>query len=287
VAFAPGDILDRYALFECVGRGGQAEVWKAADRGDGSWVALKLVGMVEDERVNERARREARGLGRMTHPSLLRCLALFEDPNRRVIGLALEWVNGADLDRLRGVLSLDQRRCALNHVIAALAELHRTGVVHRDVKLSNVLIGEHFLPRPEEPTNVKLADLGIASVIGNPSPLTNTGFLVGTVSHLPPELLDPSSWASPVSRPSQDVFSFGIAAWRLLFDTHPTGLPHSAGLLDYAQAYRDFAEVPELWLPPAPGDDALLRAIKRCLRLNPAERPQDAAQVAREMAEGR
>lgn len=281
MTFARGEIIDRYALLERVGQGGQGEVWRAADRVDGSPVALKLLRESSDERANERARREARALARIQHPSLLRCLALFEDPARHLIGLALEWVDGSDLERARGLLDRRQRRAAITHLIVVLAHLHQLGVVHRDIKLSNVLLAERFFAAPDDPNTLKLADLGIASAIGNPAQLTTAGVQVGTLPYLAPEILDPRRWELRDASPSQDVFAFGVAAWRLLFDHHPTGLPEGSSLREYAETYADFADTEGAWLADAPDQDPSIAVIKRCLALDPRSRWAD-AQIARD-----
>ena len=282
----PGDIVDRFVLIARVGRGGQAEVWRAADRVDGTTVALKLIHESPDEAQNERARREARALCKVSHPAVLQARALFEDPARRVIGLALEWMDGADLERMKSVLSLRARRAALFHVAAGLACLHRQGIVHRDLKLANVLIRHDFELRPTDAGQVKVADLGMASTLGNPHKLTQTGFVVGTLPYLAPELIDSRLFGEFEARPTQDVFAFGVAGLELLFGNHPTGLPTDASMLDYADAYRDAVEFPDAWLPISPIDDPIVRTLKRALRLDPAERPQTGADLTKQMRDG-
>ncbi|HTJ83553.1 MAG TPA: protein kinase, partial [Polyangiaceae bacterium] len=179
---APGDTVDRYVVLAPVGAGGQATVYKARDVASGAVVALKLVALIGRASADARARREAHVLARLVHPSLVRCHRSFEDDRRRVVGMVLEWVQGTTLDRARE----DPRwvsahtHAALVHVASALAKLHEHGVVHRDLKGSNVLVSDAFLARPTDPSSIKLADLGIATGLGNPDALTSVGFVVGT-----------------------------------------------------------------------------------------------------------
>ncbi|MFO0551334.1 MAG: serine/threonine-protein kinase [Polyangiaceae bacterium] len=273
---ARGQVLDAFTLLAPIAAGGQGCVWHAAHRVTGAPVALKLAPLTRDEASNERLRREARALARLEHPSLLRCLALFEDPLQNLIGVALEWIAGrslADPAALRR-LHAGARQLAIVHVTRALAHLHGFGIVHRDVKPANVLVDERFYASPHEPSLLKLGDLGIATLIGNPSPLTTAGVRVGTPWYMPPEALDPR--APPGASPRQDLFSLGVLGWELLFDAHPAGVGDDANTDELAAIYADYAALPEAWLPPSDRDTHLVAMLKRCLRIRPLERFDDA-----------
>lgn len=280
-----GDIIDRYVLISRVGRGAQAEVWRASDR-SGVEVALKLTRESPDEAINERVRREARALCAVSHPAVLQARGVFEDPSRGVLGMELEWIDGVDLDRMKGVLTMRARRAALFHVAAGLASLHREGIVHRDLKLANVLIRHDFEQRPTDAGQVKIADLGVASRASTlteaPQPISP----LGTLPSLAPELFDQGVFRTVEPHPTQDVFAFGVAGFELLFGHHPTGLASDASARDYVHAYRDAASNPGAWLAGSPLDDPTMRAIKRALRLAPTERPQSGAELVRIMREG-
>lgn len=278
----PGDRVDRYILIEQLGEGGQGAVWKAEDPlQPGEPRALKLVPVLPSRPNDaERVRREARALARLEHPSLVQCHGLFEDLRASVVGVVMDFVDGTSLrgaerdPRLR-----DQHRLAiLRHVAGALAYLHSQGVIHRDLKLDNVLVRSAFFDSPEDPRNVRVVDLGIAAVKDAPGKLTALGTVVGTIAYLAPELLDPATFAADESGPAIDVFAFGVLGWQLLVGEHPTGLPSSATLVDYVRAYRDAATKPS-WPPGAPPGE-WGRLLIDCLKVKQSERIPSGAELA-------
>lgn len=283
MAFAPGDLLGPYALLERLGAGGQGAVWRAAYREGGGQVALKLIAL-EPRASAERARREAKALAQLSHPSLPRCLGAFEDERRQVLGLALEIVEGTDLAS-PSAPSLDRvaKLCALAHISSALAYLHGLGIVHRDVKLDNVVVRHDFAARPADPARCKLIDLGIATLVGNPVPLTRVGH-PGTVPYLAPEALDPVSFRAPAAQPALDVFAFGVMGWLLLRGRHPSGLLLDADAGDFIDRYLDCAESPASWVRGEALTDPVERILASCLSLQVAARPRDATPIARELA---
>lgn len=195
MALEPGTSVDRFRLLELLGEGGQASVWRAQDplnlQRD---VALKMVHIAGSPNAHlERVRREARALARLDHPSLVKCHGLFEDLKTETLGLVLDFVDGQSLAQVSsdGRLSTDQRDAILLHTADAVAYLHRQGVVHRDLKLENIIVAAGFWQEPGDAARVKLVDFGIAATIGKPSGLTAVGHIVGTPAYMAPELLDP------------------------------------------------------------------------------------------------
>lgn len=277
-----GQRVDRYVLMEPLGEGGQGAVWKATDPlNPDRPCALKLV-PVHPGRQNEleRVRREARSLASLEHPSLVQSSALFEDLKLGVLGIAMEWVEGASLKRLsrEGRLSTEQSGLVLEHVARALDYLHRSSVVHRDVKLDNVLVRERFWEDPSVSENVKLVDLGIAAPAGAGRDLTSEGTVIGTLPYLAPELLDPATFEGEPSSPRIDVFAFGVMGWLLLTGRHPSGLEGSSTAVEYTKAYRARAAHPE-GFPVGNVDDRWREVLVRCLELEPAKRLEDAGAV--------
>ncbi|MGE3673943.1 MAG: serine/threonine-protein kinase, partial [Polyangiaceae bacterium] len=264
MALKPGDTLDRYTLVSPLGSGGQASVWRVKDPlNPASDFAAKLTPMaLTSDASIERLRREARQLVRLEHPSLVKSHALFEDLQRDVLGLVMSFVDGEALDTAleRGALGSDHKWWLLRHLASALAYIHEQQLVHRDLKLQNVLLDRRFFTNPAEPSNVKLVDFGIAAPVVNDRPITQVGHVVGTPPYLAPESLEPHHWRFPVG-PAVDVFAFGVLIWRLFCSGHPTGLPPGSNLLDYARVYRQAAERGG-WPPPTgkPGLDQLLAA---------------------------
>jgi serine/threonine protein kinase len=178
-------IADRYALIAPLGRGGMGVVWRAQDAVLGREVAIKEVvfpaAMPEQERRPARARvmREARAAARLNHPAAVTLYDVVQDQG--VTFIVMELVNAptlADLVREGGPLPVERVAGIGVQVAGALEAAHQAGIVHRDVKPGNVMVGERG--------TAKLADFGIASVQGDPQ-LTSTGLVIGSPAYMAPE----------------------------------------------------------------------------------------------------
>jgi eukaryotic-like serine/threonine-protein kinase len=281
-SLVPGATVDRYRLVAPAGEGGQGSVWKAEDPLNvGAAVALKLVPLNAGPASSvERFRREARSLARLSHPSLPRCHALFEDLRHDVIGISLEFIEGSPLSVLMAsqAFTTEQRTWVLRHLAAALAYIHESGLVHRDVKPQNVMIGKGFAAHPEDPAGVKLVDFGIAAESNNPRPLTVTGSVIGTNEFLSPEIIDRTYWKETADGPERDVFALGVLGYQLLRGKHPAAVGHDASLGDYMLAYRE-QEGKDTW-PPGVAGDPLEGFFRGCLALRAGKRARDGAAVA-------
>jgi eukaryotic-like serine/threonine-protein kinase len=282
MSLAPGDRVDRFLLRERLGQGGQAEVWRVEDSlVPGSTSAIKLA---HDHLEIERVRREALELGRLRHPSVVKGQGIFENHQSRV-GVVMELVEGRTLLGLLGDPRLDERAkfFVLLHVANALAHVHAHGIVHRDVKLENVLVTDAFFQRPHDPSTVKLIDFGIAVRSQNPHPLTRAGFVMGTTPYLAPEQVDPRHFGGLRDTAESDVFAFGVMAWRVLVDDalqHPTGLRNLAPLDEFAIAYRRAQH--DRWPARIP-NPAYRSLLRKALALRPEDRIINGAELVREL----
>src|SRR5260221_4283303 len=157
-------------------------VHRAEDKTSGEPVAIKVLRTdlgATDDASKERFVREARVLAQLSHPAIIRYVSHGLTPDGSPF-LAMEWVEGETLSaRLtRGVLSVSEALVLARRTTAALASAHGVGIIHRDVKPSNlVLVGGDV-------ANVKLIDFGVARVGFGGAELTRTGFAVGTASYM-------------------------------------------------------------------------------------------------------
>lgn len=208
-------LLDgRYQLGPCVGRGGAAVVYRAEDRVLGRTVAVKILRQADDGTASdpERAHREAGVLAGLNHPSLVTLYDARLDPGHPRY-LAMEYVDGPTLSmRLTdGVLS-EQDAASLAHDVGrALQTVHSAGIIHRDVKPSNVLLAPPL--QAGRPWTAKLTDFGIAYEVDDPRS-TSPGVVIGTAAYMAPEQVRGEKLTAAV-----DIYSLGLVLIEALSGT--------------------------------------------------------------------
>lgn len=251
---------DRYTVLRRIARGGSATVYEGLDERLDRPVALKIMHphLADDSSFVRRAQREARSAARLQHPDVVAVLDQGHTPDG-VLYLALEYVGGPTL---RDVISRESPMTArrtldlLIPVLRGLAQAHRIGLIHRDVKPENVLLTEDG--------QVKVADFGLMRAVDEHTASTT---VLGTVGYAAPELVGDG----PVDQRS-DVYAVGIMAYEMLTGSRPyTG---TALQVVNAHVSRD-VPAPSSAVPGVPPalDEFVLRATAR----DAARRPADAA----------
>ncbi len=182
---APRIVAGRYRLLSTLGRGGMGTVWRAQDEVLGREVALKEItfphGLSDAERdvLRERTRREARAAARLDHPSAVTVFDVVEDGGAPCLVMELvEAPTLAEVVRTRGPLAPARAAQVGLALLGALEAAHRQGILHRDVKPSNVMV--------RDDGRVVLTDFGIASSTGDAA-ITHTGLLLGSPAYIAPE----------------------------------------------------------------------------------------------------
>jgi hypothetical protein len=255
VALTPSELVaERYRPLRPLGSGGSGSVWLARDETNGLDVALKIV--PREGKAATRAEREALAAARLRHERCLRAYGLERDS--RNVYIAYEYVPGQTMRQaLRaGELNDAQAVEAGAQILEALAHAHARGIVHRDVKPSNVLVAEG------EELSVRLLDFGLAQLAEEES-LTATGDVPGTLAYVPPERLH-----GEPGEPAADVWAVGVLLWESLAGWHPFW---NGSLLETARRIEAGASPLAQVRPDLPRP--LCALVDRMLALDPAARP--------------
>jgi tRNA A-37 threonylcarbamoyl transferase component Bud32 len=250
-------VAGRYRLLDEIGRGGMGTVWRAEDELLGRHVALKKLHvpphLADDERdrLYERTRREARSAARIAHPNVVVVHDVVDDGGLPCI--VMEYVPSRTLGEVLkedGPVPPQEAARIGCGMIAALRAAHAAGVLHRDVKPGNVLLGADG--------RVVLTDFGIAVASGT-STLTRTGELVGSVDYVAPERV---KGATP--GPASDLWALGATLYQAV-EGRPPFRKDTAIETAYAIAVD----------PPAPPRRAGILAplIEQLLTKDPESRP--------------
>src|SRR2546422_3596248 len=258
----------RYRILRKLGTGGMANVYLAEDEVLGRRVAIKILNdrHAGDDQFVERFRREAKNAASLSHPNIVSIYDRGEAEGTYYI--AMEYLDGRSLKELivaRGPAPIHLAVDYARQILAAIRFAHRHGIVHRDIKPHNVLVG------PEG--RLKVTDFGIAR--SGASQMTEVGSIIGTAQYLSPE----QAQGSPVDQTS-DLYSVGVVLYELL-----TGEVPFTGDTPLEIAMKHLSEVPkppsEL-RPDVPADLDLV--VLRALAKDPEDRYQTAEEMNADLA---
>ncbi|MDX3115836.1 serine/threonine-protein kinase [Streptomyces scabiei] len=250
-------VAGRYRLLAKLGHGGMGTVWRAKDETVDREVAVKEPRvpdhLPERERANafERMRREARAAARLDHPAVVDVHDVAVVDGRPWI--VMELVRGRSLGDVlqEGTLSAREAARVGLEVLGALEAAHAAGVLHRDVKPDNILLGRH--------DRIVLTDFGIAQIEGE-TRLTDTGGIVGS-----PEYIAPERVLGQRPGPAADLWSLGVVLYAATEGVSPFRRSNTPATLQSV-----LHAVPA---PPAAAQGPLAEAVNGLLEKDPARRP--------------
>jgi len=266
-------VADRYRIVRRLGGGGMGTVYIAVQEPLGREVALKVVrrDLASDDRSVERFRREAQSLSQAHHPHIVSLYDFGELPDGSLY-FAMELVQGENLrERIvrTGPLPVKSTITLMRDAASALVAAHALSIIHRDLKPENILLME----AAGEPDFVKLADFGVAKVVGTDDvvgeeALTQRGGVVGTPGYIAPEI----TLRGVNTDPRSDLYSLGVVWFECLAGRPPFRAQTATALL-MAHAMDP--------IPPLPDEVPLHVAglVQRLLAKQPEDRPESAAQL--------
>lgn len=260
---APPESIGQFRVTGLLGKGAMGEVYEGLDHGLGRRVAIKILGAKHRESTEFKTRflREGRALASMNHPNIVQIYAIGEQEGRPF--LAMEFLDGEDLGQAlkkRGPLHPGDAAEAIRQASVGLREAQRAGVVHRDVKPSNLVVTSQGA--------VKVTDFGLAKALQEDLSITATGVFVGTPDYLAPE----QAMGDEVDSRA-DVYALGCSLFHMC-SGHP---PFRKGGQDdhYTAVVRRHlkAERPQLKLELAGVDEDLSDLCRRMMSRRPDVRP--------------
>lgn len=258
----------RYQVIEELGKGGMGKVYKVFDTEIHEKVALKLIApqIADDQRTIERFRNELKLARKISHKNVCRMYDINSEQGTHYI--TMEYVTGEDLKsmiRMAGQLGIGGAVHIAKQICEGLAEAHRLGVIHRDLKPQNIMI--------DREGHARIMDFGIAHSLSAKG-ITTEGIMIGT-----PEYMSPEQAEGKQVGPSSDIYSLGVILYEMLTGTLPFegDTPISLAMKHKSEAAPDPREInPQI-------TEELSRVVHKCLEKNKDRRYQTAGELLSEL----
>lgn len=262
-----GSVVLQYRIVEKIGAGGMGEVYLADDTKLGRRVALKFLPahLAENADVRARFTREAQAAAKLDHPNIVTIHEVSEFNGRPFF--AMQFIDGKTLNQYgrEESLSISKIVSLAGEISDGLARAHATGVIHRDIKSANIVVGRDLRP--------KILDFGLATVQGGEM-LTKAGSTLGTIAYMSPEQAQGRELDS-----RSDLFSLGIVMYELIAGQTPFKRNNDAATL-----HAIVSESPEpLARYKSDVPQELQRIVSKSLAKSSAERYQSAADLAADL----
>lgn len=273
-------IGSRFQILANLGHGGMGEVFKCFDNQLNRIVAVKMIRQDRlSARLLDRLDREARIQAGLNHPNIIPIYEVGHWEGMPLI--AMEFMGGGSLKDLIREKPLDALEAAriLAPIAQALAHAHAQNVLHRDLKPSNILL---TAPAPGTDTHdslppvPKIADFGLAKILGEQTDLTQSEVVLGTPAYLAPEICQ---WNNNNWSPASDIYSFGVVLYESLTG-HPPFNANSVGQL--MAMIQSLTPISPRRLVPGVSRDLETICLK-CLEKEPAKRYSSALALARDL----
>ena len=253
--------VGRYQILGELGRGAMGVVYKGLDPAIGRPIAIKSIRLTdltdeaERQRLKDRLFREARSAGILSHPNIVTIYDIAEEDDRAYI--FMEFVSGPPLEKLMAspqTLSADSLLAIFRQTAAALDYAHSKGIIHRDIKPTNILIRDDGV--------AKVTDFGVAKILSQN--LSAAGGMMGTPSYMPPEQIHSETAVDGRA----DQFSLAVVVYEALTGEKPFAADYLPTLL--FKIVRDDFLAPQRLNPTlGPRVESVLR---RAMAKNPADR---------------
>lgn len=262
-----GAVVEHYTILEKIGSGGMGEVYLGEDEKLNRRVALKFLPthMSQDKDIQIRFRREAQAVAKLDHPNIVTIYEVSEYNNRPFF--SMQYVEGKTLHHY-----CQDEKLAVNDIINiiiqvsdGLSKAHNSGVIHRDIKSSNIIVDKDFRP--------KILDFGLATIQGTEM-LTKAGSTLGTITYMSPE----QAQGLDIDHRT-DIFSLGVIFYELITGRVPFKRDNDPATLN--AIINDEPEPLARYKSGLPED--IQRIVSRCLAKNPNERYQTAGDLSSEL----